>query len=287
MKLVTFASIKDNLATWNKFNGILITILLVVIIVCTISIIYNKKVRNYNIDDKMPGFLVLVNVFVASVENIVVSILGKKYQKLTPYIMYLFAYIFIGCLLSILGLEAQGTSFTVTLSMGMVTFIMIYYFGIKYQKLAFFKRFRNPVELFTQFTPLISISFRLFGNLIGGSIILGLLYGLLIGFQLSWGVNNIQVDGMTRWASYAIWNPELVENGYLKQYEYWWAGLNLFTTPIMPFLHMYFDLFSGVIQSTVFAMLTLSYWSAQIDDNEKRADLVDQVKEEITNKYQS
>lgn len=139
MKLVTFTSIKDNLTTWNKFNGILITILLVVIIVCTISIIYNKKVRNYNIDDKMPGFLVLVNVFVASVGNIVVSILGKKYQKLTPYIMYLFAYIFIGCLLSILGLEAQGTSFTVTLSMGMVTFIMIYYFGIKYQKLAFLK----------------------------------------------------------------------------------------------------------------------------------------------------
>ncbi|SYV94960.1 F-ATPase subunit 6, partial [Mycoplasma putrefaciens] len=134
----------------------------------------------------MSGFLVLISTFVINVENIVTSILGKKYKFFTPYAMYLLAYIFIGSVVSLLGLESQTTSFTVTFSMGMVTFVMIYYFGFKYQKLSFLKRYLNPIELISQFTPLLSISFRLFGNILGGSIILGLLYALLIGFQLSW-----------------------------------------------------------------------------------------------------
>ncbi|MBY7704650.1 F0F1 ATP synthase subunit A [Vibrio harveyi] len=163
----------------------MITIFLVTVFVCTISIIYNKKIRSHKVDEKMSGFLVLINMFVLAVENIVTSILGKKYRKATPYAMYLLSYIFLGSVVSLLGFESQTTSFTVTFSMGLVTFVMIYYFGFKYQKMGFLYRYIYPIELFSQFTPLLSISFRLFGNLLGGSIILGLLYALLIGFQLS------------------------------------------------------------------------------------------------------
>jgi F-type H+-transporting ATPase subunit a len=63
-----------------------------------------------------------------------VGIMGLRYRKLTPYAMYLIMYIFIGGIFSVLGIDSLTTSYTVTLSMGLVTFILIYYFGFKYQK---------------------------------------------------------------------------------------------------------------------------------------------------------
>lgn len=42
----------------------------------------------------------------------------------------------------------------------------------------FFKKFANPVELIGQFAPLISLSFRLFGNMIGGATLMYLIYAV-------------------------------------------------------------------------------------------------------------
>ncbi|MDQ0567982.1 F0F1 ATP synthase subunit A [Mycoplasma yeatsii] len=270
---MTLMSIADNFKKWDSFTSSLITIFLVTAFVCTISIIYNKKIRSHKVDEKMSGFLVLINMFVLSVENIVTSILGKKYKKATPYAMYLLSYIFLGSVVSLLGFESQTTSFTVTFSMGLVTFVMIYYFGFKYQRMGFTHRYINPIEIFSQFTPLLSISFRLFGNLLGGSIILGLLYALLIGFQLSWATESVD----NHWISYYIWNPSEfpdANEAWKLQYKYFWAGLNIFTTPLAPMLHIYFDLFDGLIQAIVFTMLTLSYWGEQIqiDEESHKAD---------------
>lgn len=55
--------------------------------------------------------------------------------------MYLLLYIGIGNLMSVVGFESLATAYTVPLSMGLVTFLGIYYFGIKYQKLVYFKSF--------------------------------------------------------------------------------------------------------------------------------------------------
>jgi F-type H+-transporting ATPase subunit a len=118
------------------------------------------------------------------------------------------------------------TSYTTTFAMGLVTFIGIYIFGIKFQRLAFFKRYLNPLELLTQFVPLVSISFRLFGNILGGSIIMALLY------QFS--------DLISRQV------PIIGQVNFL-------AGF------LAPFFHFYFDIFFGVIQAVIFSILTLVY----------------------------
>ncbi|WP_338983606.1 F0F1 ATP synthase subunit A [Spiroplasma endosymbiont of Othius punctulatus] len=235
----------------------LTSIVLTTIIICIICIVYNVKVRNYNVKQPMPGFLVLIETFVGSVENMVVSSMGKKYAKLTPYAMYIIMYIFTGSMLSLLGFEPHTTSLTVTLAMGFVTFIGIYYFGLKVQKFRFFRKYLNPMELIGQFVPLISISFRLFGNILGGSIILGMAYGMMIGLQgsLLLGYNPAG----------DIWNPEST----LKP-EYLLAGLNVGAVLITPFIHLYLDFFEGGLQSFVFITLTLTYWgeSVHVEEHE-------------------
>ena len=71
-----------------------------------------------------------------------------------------------------------------------------------------------PVNVISEFATPVSMSLRLFGNVLAGTIMLGLWYSLL---------------------------P-------------WFAKLG-----IPAFLHMYFDLFSGAIQTYVFGMLTMTF----------------------------
>jgi F-type H+-transporting ATPase subunit a len=238
---------------WATITNQLATIVLTTITICVIAIIYNVKIRNYKEGEKLSGFLVIVDMIVSACEGLITSTLGNKYRKITPYIMYLMMYIFINAFFSLLGFEPGTTSYTVPLSMGLVTFFGIYYFGLKYQKLAYFKKFMNPLELLTQFVPLLSISFRLFGNMLGGSIILGLLYAFLIGAEASFG-------GFTLGHS--------MSEG-TNQFQYWWSGFNFMTALILPWLHLYFDLFDGGMQAVVFTMLTLSYWGEAMGEEEE------------------
>lgn len=220
---------------WNPWTIMpqLVGIVVTVLIIVSISFAYYRKVKKMAPDDDPRGIVLVVELIIKYFEKIVVDVLGVKYKNLTIYLMYLVLYILIGNWISIIGLESQVTSYTVTLSLGLVTFIGMYYLGIKFQKMMFLKKFVvNPLELLTQFSPLISISFRLFGNITGGSIILLLLYNLTGSI---WA--HIPVIGQ----------------------------VNFLIGTVGPFLHIYFDLFDGSIQALIFGILTIVYWKLQME----------------------
>jgi F-type H+-transporting ATPase subunit a len=78
-----------------------------------------------------------------------------------------------------------------------------------------------PINLIGDFAVPISMSLRLFANILSGTVMMSLIYGLL------------------------------------SPIAYGWPG----------FLHIYFDLFSGAIQTYVFCMLTMAYIGSNIGDN--------------------
>ncbi|AGM24671.1 F0F1 ATP synthase subunit A [Spiroplasma chrysopicola] len=212
----------------------LITIVITTFIIMMLSIGYYKRLKRLGPTDVPGGLVLFAEISIKWVEQQVVELMGPKYKSLTIYVMYLLLYIGIGNLMSVVGFESIATAYTVPLSMGLVTFIGIYYFGIKYHKIVFFKKYIvNPLELLTQFVPLISISFRLFGNLLGGSIIMAL-FSSLMGF---------------------IWG----QIPYI-------GPVDLLSGVTLPFLSLYFDIFDGIIQAYIFAILTISYWALEIKE---------------------
>lgn len=224
------------IAGWNPWVLMpqLLTIIITTIIIVTVSFLYQHKVKKMQPDDDPRGLVLVVELIIKYIEKLVVDVLGIKYKNLTIYLMYLILYILLGNWISIIGLDSQASSYTVTFSMALVTFIGIYYIGIKFQKLLFFKKFIvNPLDLIMQFAPLISLSFRLFGNIMGGSIILSLLYTL---------TGNI-------WTHIPVIGQ-----------------VNFLIGTIGPFLHVYFDLFTGSIQALIFGTLTIVYWKLQMDE---------------------
>ena len=222
----------------TKLQPQIFTLVLVTLILVVFAVVVYKKVRKQEVNKAPEGVLLFAEQYVMGVDNLFKEVTTGKIKKPAPYIFTLISFLMISNLMGLIGLEPPTTSYSVTLTLGLITWIGIYVIGIIYQRMRFFKKFLNPTEIIGQFSPLISISFRIFGNMIGGSTIMYLLYHF------------------TGW----IWGfvPVIGE-------------VNLIGPMLTPFFHAYFDIFDGLIQAFVFTLLTMIYWvlEAEEPDHEK------------------
>jgi len=139
----------------------------------------------------------------------------------------LFIFLILSNLSGLFGLRPPTADYGVTLPLGLITFGIIHYNGIKKNKVKHFTSLFEPfallfpINLIGEVAVPLSLSLRLFGNILSGTVMMGLIYGML---------------------------PLLVKLG-------------------MPAaLHVYFDIFSGCIQTYVFCMLTMVYVNDKISD---------------------
>ena len=222
----------------------IISIFVVMIILLIISFVYFKKVGKIPENQAPKGFVLIAQIYIGFIRNLVVEVMGPKFEKITPFFIYLFSYIILSNIIGIVGFEPPTSSLTVTFSLAIVTWIGIFVVGIKYQKASYIKTFClsikikgkkipvmiNPIEIISKITPLISLSFRLWGNIFAGSLILTLWF-----FMTAYIWNFIPVIGLINL-------------------------LGAFTS--MP-IHAYFDLLCGSIQALIFVMLTMIYWTLE------------------------
>ena len=114
----------------------------------------------------------------------------------------------------------------------------------------------NPIEIAGNISPLISLTFRLFGNIIGGIVLITLLH---ISLDKIW----IKIIKVSEGSPASIINP--------------------ISMLITPFMNLYLDIFVGAIQAFVFMTLTISYWSqvSEVEVKEKVKDKVEELKENL------
>lgn len=137
--------------------------------------------------DKVPGtFLNIVEYLVQTVDNLTRTNMGSKHgYKFANYIGTIFAFILVSNISGLFGLRPPTADYGVTLALGLMTFVLIHYNGFKYQKAGHITGLFKPIPLLFPInligeiaTPL-SLSLRLFGNVLSGTVLLGLVYGLL------------------------------------------------------------------------------------------------------------
>lgn len=222
------------LKDWNYWNQPqLLTLVYVTILLTVLSIIVYIKVKKVKPDEAPQGVALIAEQYVGIFSNEFKGVTEGKIDRVGPYIFTLFTFLLVGNTVGFIGLEPAVSSYSVSLTLGLISWIGIYVFGIIYQKLMFFKRFQNPIDLIGQFSPLISISFRIYGNIIGGSIIVFMIY----------------------WLTNVIWS----KIPYIGE-------VNLLGMVIAPVFHLYFDAFGGLIQAYVFALLTSIYWTQEVSE---------------------
>lgn len=180
---------------------------------------------------------IMLEYVVNMLKNLVESNMGKdvstRMPNMIPYIGSLFVFFLFSNLIGLVGLKSPTTDVDTTLAWALITVFLIYFEGMKAKGLAYWKGLLEPLPLLlplnivSEFATPISLTFRPFGNILGGTVIMGLLYKLL---------------------------------GYLSTLI---PGVSIpFLQLVIPVpLHLYFDLFAGCLQAFIFVMLTMVFVS--------------------------
>ena len=153
--------------------------------------------------------------------------MGKKGLKFAPYISTLLIFLVVANLIGLLGFRPPTADLNTTFGLATISFILIQGTGLRSKGLWGYIKglfepfvFMFPLNVISEISTPVSMAFRLFGNILGGMVIMSLLYGVA---------------------------PILI--------------------PVFP--HVYFDLFSGIIQAFIFTMLTMVFVSMASDEEEE------------------
>jgi F-type H+-transporting ATPase subunit a len=131
----------------------------------------------------------LFELIISGIEEFMVDIVGEEGRWLFPLAATIFIYVFIGNLVGIIpGFFPPTASINTTLSCALVVVVLTHIIGIKYHGVKYIKHFLGPVwwmaplifiiEVIGHAARILSLSMRLFGNMMGHEIVLGILFGL-------------------------------------------------------------------------------------------------------------
>lgn len=179
----------ENYEIWNIFGiDIWITETIVntwiIMLVLTLIALYTRsKLKKFK---EIPaGFQNAIEAVIEMFDNFITNTLGKKLSYIAPWYFMVFMFVLFSALMSIFGLRAPTADWATTFALAFASFILMLGMGFKHQKGAYLKSFFDPhfiffpLNLIGEIAKPVSLSFRLFGNMLSGTIILTLYYGLM------------------------------------------------------------------------------------------------------------
>ncbi|HOI46238.1 MAG TPA: F0F1 ATP synthase subunit A [Bacilli bacterium] len=179
ISLTTFGEFYTSLSP-NIRSSILITVILVVFI-----LVVNRKLKNHDATKTPTGIVLIAELLVDMINNFTKDIMGKSWKKYAAYILTLAMFLFFANISGLLGLYPPTANVAITVSLGLVTFAMIQYSGFKnngfknyLKSLADPSPLMLPLNIIGEIVVPFSLGFRLFGNILSGSILLALIYGM-------------------------------------------------------------------------------------------------------------
>jgi len=157
-------------------------LVMLILIVC--ALLFARKVKI--LPKKGQNVLEFI---IDSLENFMVGITGPEGKFFFPYIATIFIYILFCNLIGLVpGFYSPTANLNTTLSMAICTFILTHVIGIKFHGAKYIKQFMGPVwwlaplmfpiELIGHLARVMSLSIRLFGNIFGKEMVLGILFVL-------------------------------------------------------------------------------------------------------------
>ncbi|MBQ1849438.1 MAG: F0F1 ATP synthase subunit A [Lachnospiraceae bacterium] len=208
-----------------------VSLLFVMLILIVFSIFAGQAIKK---GAEVPGtFQNVVELIVEKLDGMVEGTMGKNATKYRNYVGTIFIFILFSNIAGLLGLRSPTADYGVTFPLGVITFTLIRFNQFKYHTpkeiwadmcspLPPWLPIWFPINVISELAVPVSLSLRLFANILSGTIMMALVYGLLKWFAMIWPAA----------------------------------------------LHVYFDLFSGAIQTYVFCMLTMTYVSNAIGEED-------------------
>lgn len=168
---------------------IVLSILIVIAIIIRISLnLKPKPAQN------------LLEIVFEFIGNLSKTMIGKEGQRFLPLFTTLFLFIFVSNLLGLLpGFKSPTSSLNTNVGLSLVVFFSTHYFGIRKKGLwGYLRHFMGPpywlaplffpIHIIGELARPLSLSMRLFGNILAKEIVLGVLAYLVTVFYFSEGI---------------------------------------------------------------------------------------------------
>lgn len=218
-----------------------LSIVIITIALSIAMVVAGKRIKQGQKTGVFTRFSVACVQLVSTIDKLTYDAMGPKYGRmLSAYMGSVLIYLATANLSGLLGLEVPTTNLSVTLVFSAITWIMIQVFSIRHNGLKnYLKGYLDPFALFlpmnimSEVATLLSMALRLFGNLIAGSAIMGLLYTF---------------------------------TAYLSSFVPVIGNFNFIGPIIASVLHLYFDIFSGLIQAYVFFSLSIIFIGLEVTE---------------------
>jgi F-type H+-transporting ATPase subunit a len=228
------------LPSGSWWNPALTSSLCVMLVILILALIVYFKAKKADPLQKPKGILLVAEIYVTKMDKMVEENMGPHVKKVgVPIFTFLYIYLFVGMIWGLTGMAAPFTYLFVPLSLGIYTFLQIHIISAYFTRWKYFKRYTSPfaiflpINLISMWSPLLSLSFRLFGNALAGFVITSMVYNVF---------SNITIG------SFSL--------GFIA----------MFVTPV---LHAYFDVFSAYIQTTVYILLSMQLIGAEVPEDGK------------------
>lgn len=187
---VEFALFSDRVELFGfSFARTTVVCFVIIAVVLVLSVIFRLFVFPHFDPDNPKGFQNIIELGVEAMDSFARNTLHDYSDTLAPY-MFSLGVFMVACAISeLLGTRPPTSDITVTLAMGLITFALINYFGIK--KKGFSGRIKSmttptpvilPMKILSDVAVPVSLACRLFGNMLGGMIVMDLLKSVLGGY---------------------------------------------------------------------------------------------------------
>lgn len=139
--------------------------------------------------DNPKGFQNIIELAVEAMESFAKDSLMDYSGQLAPYMFTLAVYMIFSAATELFGLRAPTSDIVSTFAMGLITFILINFYGIKKKGVG--GRLKGmtkptplvfPMKILSDIAVPVSLACRLFGNMLGGMIVMDLLKSVLGGY---------------------------------------------------------------------------------------------------------
>ncbi|MCL2202132.1 MAG: F0F1 ATP synthase subunit A [Oscillospiraceae bacterium] len=147
------------------------------------AIVVRIKIRKFN--EVPTGFQNVVEALVELFDNYLRNTVGNRLMFLGNWFFTLFVFILLSNIGGVIpGFRPPTADWSMTIALAVVTFALIQIIGVKFQGMQYIRGLFRPMFLFFPINLIgelarpVSISFRLFGNMLAGLIIMSLIYSV-------------------------------------------------------------------------------------------------------------
>ena len=149
---------------------------LIMLVLIGVAIFLRIKLRNMTEEPK--GLQNVVELLVESSDSFVASMAGEKAKFAGAWFFAAITFILVSNLSGALGLRAPTADWATTMAMAIGMVVVIQIAGLRAKGLRYLLTFLNPLNIIGELARPVSLSLRLFGNMISGLIIMTLLYNM-------------------------------------------------------------------------------------------------------------